>query len=413
MKKCITNVEDNVFKNKRVLVRVDFNVPQDKATGKITDDSRIKAAVPTIERLAAAGAKVILVSHLGRPDGKVVEKLTLAPVAKRLGETLRLKSETKVHFIDKTVGKEVEDKINEMKPGEVLLLENVRFHEGEEKNDPAFVKQLAALADIYVNDAFGTAHRAHASTEGVAHLVQPALAGMLMDREIKMLSSALDNPTRPVACIIGGAKVSTKIGVLNHLLDKVDVISIGGAMAFTFLKARGLNTGKSLVEDDRMEYCKELEKKAKDKGVRIILPVDVVCAPEMKEGAPTSVVDVDHIPSDQMGLDIGPKSIKELKDALTDCKTILWNGPPGVFEIKGFDTGTNELIDCLVTLTRKGAKTIVGGGDSVSALQEKNVPADALTHVSTGGGASLEFLEGIELPGVSCLDEAETAAQKN
>lgn len=410
-KKSIENVSDDVLKNKRVLVRVDFNVPQSKSDGSITDDSRIKAALPTIERLASAKAKVILVSHLGRPDGKKVEKLTLRPVADRLAELLG--SMAKVHFVDDSVGRKVEDKIPEMKPGEVLLLENIRFFEGEEKNDPEFAKQLAALADVYVNDAFGTAHRAHASTEGVAKFVRPALAGLLMDREIKMLSSAFDNPVRPVATIIGGAKVSTKIGVLDNLLEKVDVMVIGGAMAFTFLKSEGLTTGKSLVEDDKLAYCSDLQKRAKARDIELILPIDVVCAPEMKEGVPTTTVDVESIPKDQMGLDIGPKSIKETKEALARCKTILWNGPPGVFEIKGFDNGTNELIDCLVELTKKGVKTIVGGGDSVSALKARNVPFEALTHVSTGGGAALEFLEGIELPGVKCLDEAETAFKPN
>lgn len=411
-KQSIANVKDEVFKDKKVLVRVDFNVPQSKTDGSITDDSRIRAAIPTIERLVAHGAKVILVSHLGRPDGKKVEKLTLRPVAKRLQELLKEKSDVKVDFIDETVGPKVEAKVNEMKPGEILLLENVRFHAGEEENSEEFVKQLASLAEIYVNDAFGTAHRAHASTEGVAHHLSPALAGMLMDKELKMLGAALDDPARPVACIIGGSKVSSKIGVLDNLIEKVDILIIGGAMAFTFLKAQGKTVGKSLVEDDRMEYCKELEKKAKDKGVRIILPEDVICAKEMKEGVETTTVEIDKMPADQMGLDIGPKSIKTVLEALEPCKTILWNGPPGVFEIPEFAKGTDALIDTLITLTRKGAKTIIGGGDSVAALQKRNVPGDALTHISTGGGASLEFLEGIELPGVACLDEAETAKAK-
>lgn len=411
-KQSIANIKDEVFKDKKVLVRVDFNVPQSKTDGSITDDSRIRAAIPTIERLVAHGAKVILVSHLGRPDGKKVEKLTLRPVAKRLQELLKEKSDVKVDFIDETVGPKVEAKVNEMKPGEILLLENVRFHAGEEENSEEFVKQLASLAEIYVNDAFGTAHRAHASTEGVAHHLSPALAGMLMDKELKMLGAALDDPARPVACIIGGSKVSSKIGVLDNLIEKVDILIIGGAMAFTFLKAQGKTVGKSLVEDDRMEYCKELEKKAKDKGVRIILPEDVICAKEMKEGVETTTVEIDKMPADQMGLDIGPKSIKTVLEALEPCKTILWNGPPGVFEIPEFAKGTDALIDTLITLTRKGAKTIIGGGDSVAALQKRNVPGDALTHISTGGGASLEFLEGIELPGVACLDEAETAKAK-
>ncbi len=410
-RKSIENVSDDVFKNKRVLVRVDFNVPQSKSDGSITDDSRIKAALPTIKRLRDAKAKVVLVSHLGRPDGKKVEKLTLKPVAERLAELLN--DRQGVHFIDDCIGEKVQKRVEDLKPGEVLLLENVRFYAGEEENDPAFAKELAALADVYVNDAFGTAHRAHASTEGVAHLVRPALAGLLMDKEIKMLSSALDDPARPVATIIGGAKVSSKIGVLENLLEKVDIIIIGGAMAFTFLKSEGLNTGKSLVEDDKLFYCDDLQKRAKAKGVDLILPVDVVCAPEMKADVPSKTVDVENIPKDEMGLDIGPKSIKEMTDALVKCKTILWNGPPGVFEIRGFDKGTNELIDCLVSLTAKGVKTIVGGGDSVSALQARKIPFEALTHVSTGGGASLEFLEGIELPGIKCLDQAEPAVKSN
>ncbi|MBX9668405.1 MAG: phosphoglycerate kinase [Candidatus Obscuribacterales bacterium] len=411
MKKSISSANKDVFDNKRVLVRVDFNVPQNKSDGSITDDSRIKAALPTIERLLDHNAKVVLVSHLGRPDGKRVDKLTLKPVAERLQELL--KNKTKVHFIAETVGPEVESKVSELKSGEVLLLENVRFHEGEEDNCPEFTKQLARLADVYVNDAFGTAHRAHASTEGVAKHVRPALAGMLMDREIRMLTQALDDPARPVATIIGGSKVSSKIGVLDNLTEKVDILIIGGAMAFTFLKARGLNVGKSLVEDDRLEYCKELEKKAKEKKVRLILPTDVVCAKELKENTPTVTVDVDKIPADQMGLDIGPNSIKEIKEALGPCKTILWNGPPGVFEIEEFSKGTNELIDSLVALTKKGTKTIIGGGDSVAALQKRAIPDEALTHVSTGGGASLEFLEGIELPGVKCLDPMQPAGQRS
>ncbi len=411
MKKSIANVQKDVFDNKRVLVRVDFNVPQNKADGSITDDSRIRAALPTIERLLSQNARVILVSHLGRPDGKRVDKLTLKPVAERLQDLL--KNKAKVHFIAETIGPEVEAKVNQLKPGEVLLLENVRFHEGEEDNCPEFTKKLAKLADVYVNDAFGTAHRAHASTEGVANHVRPALAGLLMDKEIKMLTQALDDPTRPVATIIGGSKVSSKIGVLDNLTEKVDILIIGGAMAFTFLKARGLDVGKSLVEDDRLEYCKELEKKAKAKNVRLILPTDIVCAKEMKENTPTVTVDADKIPYDQMGLDIGPRTIKEIKDALEPCKTILWNGPPGVFEIEEFSKGTNELIDCLVSLTKRGAKTIIGGGDSVAALKKRHIPDEALTHISTGGGASLEFLEGIELPGVKCLDPMQPAGQRS
>lgn len=410
MKKTIDHLDTKDLYDKRVLVRVDFNVPQDEK-GAITDDSRIQAAVPTIKRLLANGAKVILVSHLGRPKGKREEKYTLKPAAERLGELLGKKTGLKVIFVDDCVGPKVKAAVDKLEAGQVMMLENVRFHEGEEKNDPEFAKQLGELAELYVNDAFGTAHRAHASTEGVTNYLRPALAGLLLDKEIRMLSEALNSPQRPVATIIGGAKVSSKIGVLDNLLEKVDVMIIGGAMAFSFLKARGLNVGKSLVEDDKLDYCKQLEKKAQEKGVKLILPVDVVCAPEIKEGAAATTVDADKIPADQMGLDVGPKSIKEIKDALASCKTILWNGPLGVFEVKGFEKGTFELVDYLVELTKNGARTIVGGGDSVAALQEKNVPNEALTHVSTGGGASLEFLEGLELPGIKCLDPAKAPAR--
>lgn len=410
MKKTIDHLDTKDLYDKRVLVRVDFNVPQDEK-GAITDDSRIQAAVPTIKRLIANGAKVILVSHLGRPKGKREEKYTLKPAADRLGELLGKKTGLKVLFVDDCVGPKVKAAVDKLEAGQVMMLENVRFHEGEEKNDPEFAKQLGELAELYVNDAFGTAHRAHASTEGVTNHLRPALAGLLLDKEIRMLSEALNSPQRPVATIIGGAKVSSKIGVLDNLLEKVDVMIIGGAMAFSFLKSRGLNVGKSLVEDDKLDYCKQLEKKAQEKGVKLILPVDVVCAPEIKEGAKATTVDADKIPADQMGLDVGPKSIKEIKDALAPCKTILWNGPLGVFEVKGFEKGTFELVDYLVELTKNGARTIVGGGDSVAALQEKNVPNEALTHVSTGGGASLEFLEGLELPGIKCLDPAKSPAR--
>jgi phosphoglycerate kinase len=292
----------------------------------------------------------------------------------------------------------------------VILLENLRFYEQEEKNDPDFSQQLARLGDLYVNDAFGTAHRAHASTEGITHHLKPALAGFLVAREIEMLSSALDTPNRPFATIIGGAKVSSKIGVLENLLGRVDVMVIGGAMAFSFLRAQGLGTGKSLVEEDRLDYCRELIAKAGEKGVKLILPKDVVVASEMKAGAATAVVSVDSIGADQMGLDIGPETIKLVEEALSPCKTILWNGPMGVFEMAGFEKGTWAVIDCLVALTAKGARTIIGGGDSVAALKEKGVSDAAVTHVGTGGGATLEYLEGIELPGIAALDNKETVA---
>ncbi|MDR3615739.1 MAG: phosphoglycerate kinase [Candidatus Obscuribacterales bacterium] len=405
MKKTIVQAGAEFFKDKKVLVRVDFNVPQN-ADGSVADDSRIKAALKTIEFLANAKAKVILVSHLGRPKGKD-QKFSMAPVAKQLQALVG--NGIKVHVANDCVGEEAQKVVDALKPGEVCLLENVRFYPEEEKNDAEFAKKLASLADVYVNDAFGTAHRAHASTEGVAHLLHPALAGFLIDKEVQMLGETLDNPVRPFATIIGGSKVSSKIGVLENLLSRVDVMIIGGAMAFSFLKARGLNVGKSLVEDDRLDYCRKLEEQAKAKGVKLILPVDVICAKEIKEGAESITVDVEHIPADQMGLDLGPKTSALIDAALKECKTILWNGPLGVFEVKGFEKATFNVVDQLVALTAKGVKTIVGGGDSVAALGAKNVPESALTHVSTGGGASLEFIEGLVLPGIASLDDAENA----
>jgi phosphoglycerate kinase len=386
---------------------VDFNVPQNEDL-TISDDSRIRAALPTIKMLRDAGAKVILASHLGRPKGGRDKKFSLKPAADRLSELLG----SPVGFVEDCIGESVASHVGAMKDGDVVLLENVRFYPEEEKNDAEFAKKLAANADLYVNDAFGTAHRAHASTEGVAHLLKPALAGLLMDKELKALSSVLDNPVRPFATVIGGAKVSSKIGVLENLLGKVDVLVIGGAMAFSFLKAQGKQVGKSLVEDDRLDFCKKLLDEAQKKGVRVILPEDVVCAPEFKEGAPTTVVSVDSIPADQMGLDIGPKSSETIKSALSSCKTILWNGPLGAFETKGFEKATFALVDLLVDLTARGTKTLIGGGDSVAAIETKNVNPSSFTHVSTGGGASLEFLEGIELPGVACLDPAQGVGAK-
>jgi phosphoglycerate kinase len=406
MKKTIKDVDQQLFADKRVFVRVDFNVPQSE-DGTVADATRIEAALPTIEYLVSKRAKVVLASHLGRPKGKT-EKLSLKPIAQHLAKLLNNK--VNVVFADDCVGEAAEKTVNALKPGEICLLENLRFYGEEEKNDPEFCKKLAKLADIYVDDAFGTSHRAHASTEGITKFVRPALAGYLLEREFKVLSETLDNPDRPFATIIGGAKVSSKIGVLEHLLARVDLLLVGGAMAFTFLKARGLQVGKSLVEDDQLEYCKKLEENAKKKGVKIILPVDVVVAKEMKEGTETRTVNVDQIAADEMGLDVGPKTIDEMTKALSTCHTILWNGPLGVFEMKSFAGGTFALIDELIKLTGKGVKTVVGGGDSVAALKSKGVADTSLTHVSTGGGASLEFLEGLELPGLACLDEIEAAA---
>lgn len=405
-KKTIAQVSPETFKGKRVLMRVDFNVPQHE-DGSVSDDSRIQAALPSINLLRQAGAKVILVSHLGRPKGKT-EKLTLKPVAQHLCKLLK----AEVPCLPDCVGAEVSSAIGKMKDGDVCLLENVRFHPEEEKNDAEFAKQLAANADVYVNDAFGTAHRAHASTAGVAKHLHPALAGLLMDKELKALSSVLDNPAKPFATVIGGAKVSTKIAVLENLLDKVDVLVIGGAMAFSFLKAQGKQVGKSLVEDDRLDFCNDLLRKAKTQGVQVVLPEDVVCAPEMKTGSPAQVVPVDKMPAGQMGLDLGPKSVAAIERALSHCKTILWNGPLGAFETAGFEGATYALVDMLKDFTAQGAKTVVGGGDSVAAIEAKKVKPDCFTHVSTGGGASLEFLEGLELPGVACLDSAESVGSR-
>lgn len=407
MKKTIAQQGSEYFKDKKVLVRVDFNVPQE-ADGSIADDSRIVAALPTINYLTDAKAKVILVSHLGRPKGRS-EKLSLRPVAVQLSQLLNDKA-VRVTFAEDCIGSMAKNAVDSLKSGDVCVLENLRFYAQEEQNDNEFAKKLADLADVYVNDAFGTAHRAHASTEGVTHFLRPALAGLLMDQEVRMLSQVVDHPARPFATVIGGAKVSSKLGILENLLTKVDLLVIGGAMAFTFLKARGVAVGKSLVEDDRLDYCRQLEKEARESNVQIILPVDVVCAQEIVANTARVVTGIDSIAPQQMGLDIGPKTKDLINDALAKCKTILWNGPMGVFETRGFEQGTYAVIDKLVELTRTGVKTIVGGGDSVAALAARGVPNDALTHVSTGGGAALEFIEGIALPGIACLDEADAVA---
>ncbi|HEY9868568.1 MAG TPA: phosphoglycerate kinase [Candidatus Obscuribacterales bacterium] len=405
-KRTIADCDAATFSGKRVLVRVDFNVPQNEDL-TVADDSRIRAALPTIEYLRRCGARLVLVSHLGRPKG-VAEKFSLKPVAQRLSELIG----SPVKFAGDCVGAEAGKVVNSLADAEVCLLENVRFHAEEEKNDPGFARQLASLCDVYVNDAFGTAHRAHASTRGVADFVRPALAGLLMDKEVRALSEMLQNPARPFATVIGGAKVSSKIGVLESLISRVDVLVIGGAMAFSFLKAQGKQVGKSLVEDDRLEFCKDLERRAKERGVSLVLPVDVVCATDPKIGLATVTVSVDAIPADQMGLDVGPQTMAAIRSALSGCRTILWNGPLGVFEIPGFEGGTYELIDILVDLTGRGVKTVVGGGDSVAAIEARDIAAERFSHVSTGGGASLEFIEGLELPGIACLDEQERAAVK-
>jgi phosphoglycerate kinase len=404
-KKTVANLSSSDLSGKRVLVRADFNVPLDDQ-GNITDDTRIRAALPTIQDLASKGAKVILASHFGRPKGddyaaRVSDKFRLTPVAKRLSELLG----KNVVKTDDSIGDEVAAAVAKLQNGDVLLLENVRFHPGEEKNDPEFAKQLAANADLYVNDAFGTAHRAHASTEGVTHYLKPSVAGFLMEKELQYLQNAIENPQRPLAAIVGGSKVSSKIGVIETLLEKVDKLLIGGGMIFTFYKARGLNVGKSLVEEDKLELAKTLEAKAKEKGVELLLPTDVVVADNFAADANAQTVSINDIPDGWMGLDIGPDAVKVFQEALSTCKSAIWNGPMGVFEFDKFAVGTEAIARTLADLTKTGTITIIGGGDSVAAVEKVGV-ADQMSHISTGGGASLELLEGKELPGVAALDEA-------
>jgi phosphoglycerate kinase len=399
-KKTIANLSEADVSGKRVLVRADFNVPLDDS-GKITDDTRIRAALPTIKDLIGKGGKVILCSHMGRPKGQVKEELRLTPVAKRLSELLG----QDVIKCDDCVGDEVTATVNQMQNGQVALLENLRFHNEEEKNDAEFAKKLAANADLYVNDAFGTAHRAHASTEGVTHYLNPSVAGYLIEKELNYLQKAIENPQRPLAAIIGGSKVSSKIGVIETLLEKCDKLLIGGGMIFTFYKARGLSVGKSLVEEDKLELAKSLEAKAKEKGVELLLPTDVVVADNFAPDANDQTVSIENIPDGWMGLDIGPDSVKVFQEALADCKAVIWNGPMGVFEFDKFAVGTEAIARSLADLTKKGATTIIGGGDSVAAVEKVGV-ADQMSHISTGGGASLELLEGKELPGIVALDDA-------
>ncbi len=398
-KQNLANLDSKVLSGQKVFVRVDFNVPQDD-TGAITDDTRIRAALPTIQHLRQAGAKTILASHLGRPKG-VDEKLRLNAVAVRLGELLG----QPVTKCPDCIGEEVAATVNAMQNGDVVLLENVRFYPEEEKNDPEFAQKLAAVADMYVNDAFGTAHRAHASTEGVTKYLRPAVAGFLLDKELQYLSGAIENPKRPLAAIVGGSKVSSKIGVIETLLEKVDKLFLGGGMIFTFFKARGLAVGKSLVEEDKLELARALEAKAQAKGVQLLLPVDVVVADQFAAEANSQVVSVEAIPDGWMGLDIGPASVQAFQEALQDCQTVIWNGPMGVFEFDKFAVGTEAIARTLADLTAKGATTIIGGGDSVAAVEKAQV-AERMSHISTGGGASLELLEGKVLPGIAALDDA-------
>ncbi|MGI6285832.1 phosphoglycerate kinase [Neomoorella humiferrea] len=387
-------LKDLDLRNKRVLVRVDFNVPLE--AGRVTDNTRIRAALPTIRYLIDNGARVILMSHLGRPKGKVKEELRLDPVARELENLLG----RPVHKVNDCIGPEVEAAAAALKPGEVLLLENVRFYPEEEKNDPEFARKLASLADLYVNDAFGAAHRAHASTEGVAHYL-PAAAGFLLQKEIETLGKALADPERPFVAIIGGAKVSDKISVIRNLLTKVDTLIIGGGMANTFLKAKGYAMGKSLVEEDQVSLAQELMDQAARQGVKMLLPRDLVVAQEFKADAPHQVVAANAVPDGWMALDIGPETAREYANALKDARTVVWNGPMGVFEMEPFAHGTEAVARAVAAVD---GMTIVGGGDSVAAVEKVGV-ADKIGHISTGGGASLEFLEGKALPGVVALTE--------
>lgn len=398
-KKTVANLAASDLSGKRVLMRADFNVPLDDA-GNITDDTRIRAALPTIKHLLDHGATVILCSHMGRPKGEVKEKLRLTPVGKRLAELL----EQSVIKCDDCIGNAVETEINKGGEKKVILLENLRFYAEEEKNDPEFAKKLAAHADLYVNDAFGTAHRAHASTEGVTHHLSPCVAGFLIEKELQFLQNAIDNPQNPFAAIIGGSKVSSKIGVIETLLEKVDKLLLGGGMIFTFLKARGIGVGNSLVEEDKLDLARSLEAKAKERGVTLLLPTDVVIADDFAADANSQTASVDNIPNGWMGLDIGPDSVKTFQEALEDCKSVLWNGPMGVFEFEKFAKGTEAIARTLAELTDKGTSTIIGGGDSVAAVEKVGV-ADRMSHISTGGGASLELLEGKVLPGIAALDD--------
>ena len=388
------------LKGKRVLLRVDFNVPLDKSL-RVSDDTRIRAALPTIRYAMDKGAKVILISHLGRPQGKVIPEMSLRPVAVRLSELLG----KEVRMAEDCVGEKVKAEIERMKEGEVLLLENCRFHKEEEENDPAFSRALAELADIYVNDAFGTAHRAHASTVGVTRFLPVAAAGFLMQKEIRYLRDAIQRPERPFVAILGGAKVSDKIGVIRNLMTKVDSLLIGGAMAYTFEKAQGLAVGSSRVEEDKIALARELLQDASARGLRLLLPQDHVVAPTAEPGAPTQVVASGSIPEGWKGLDIGPRTIEAYGAEIARARTIFWNGPLGVFEVEPFSRGTLAIARAIAAST---ATSIVGGGDSAAAVTQAGV-AEAITHISTGGGASLEFLEGIELPGLAALNDVEEA----
>jgi phosphoglycerate kinase len=393
----LADLPDSAIRGRRALVRVDFNVPLDEH-GHVSDDTRIRAALPTLEYLAARGGRVVLLSHLGRPKGKPELKYSLEPVSRHLARL----TPRRVRFVESTDTDEALKATLSLPDGEILMLENTRFLGGEEKNDERLARALARLGDFYVNDAFGAAHRAHASTEGVAHHLKPAVAGFLMEKELRYLGRALSNPERPFVALLGGAKISGKIDVIKQLLPKVDRLLIGGAMACTFFRAMGLQTGKSLVEEDRVAMAKDLLARG---GAKLVLPDDAVVAPSIEQGAKARTVSRDAIPADQAMLDIGPRSVERFVKEIVGATTIIWNGPMGVFETKPFDEGTRRIAEAIATATDKGATTIVGGGDSAAAVALFGLE-DRMSHVSTGGGASLEFLEGKALPGVAVLDDA-------
>ncbi|MCR1955800.1 phosphoglycerate kinase [Clostridioides mangenotii] len=392
------NIEDIEVSGKKVLVRCDFNVPL--KDGKITDDNRLRGAIPTIENLVSRGAKVILCSHLGKPKGEPKPELSLSPVAKKLSEMLG--KEVVFAADESVVGNNAKAAVANMKDGDIVLLENTRYRAEETKNEENYSKELASLAEIYVNDAFGTAHRAHCSTVGAGEVMQERVCGYLIQKELKFLGEAVTNPIRPFTAILGGAKVSDKLAVINNLLDKVDNLIIGGGMAYTFLKAQGYEIGTSLLEEDKIEYAKEMMEKAKKQGVNLLLPIDVVMAEKFSEDAEPIVTEDANIKEGYMGLDIGPKSVDIFVNTINKSKTVVWNGPMGVFEFANFATGTLEVAKAMANL--KDATTIIGGGDSAAAVNQLGY-GDKMTHVSTGGGASLEFLEGKELPGIASLDD--------
>merc|ERR1712087_855992 len=398
-KRSVGDLSEADLKGKKVFVRADLNVPLD-GEQNITDDTRIRAAVPTLKYLLEKGAKVLLTSHLGRPKDGPEDKFRLNPVVPRLTELLG----QDVGKCDDCIGADVTAKVDAMADGEILVLENVRFYKEETKNEASFAEKLAANADMFVNDAFGTAHRAHASTEGVTKFLSPSVSGFLLQKELDYLDGAISDPKKPFCAIVGGSKVSSKIGVIESLMEKCDKIIIGGGMIFTFYVAKGLGVGASLVEEDKVDLAKELMAKAEAKGVEFLLPSDVVLADKFAPDAATQTVGIDAIPDGWMGLDIGPESLKTFQNALSDCKTVVWNGPMGVFEFDAFAAGTVGIADTLADLSGKGCCTIIGGGDSVAAVEKAGV-AEKMSHISTGGGASLELLEGKVLPGVAALDE--------